>query len=250
MTTEKSNPMRRPLVQSEAQRLLLDKCLRGESPLRAEAGHAETRDAKPQLASAHPQKRLEPESTQQREAHTHLPTSESTKTQRAIDTKSNRKSLARHAFNRFLHLLCRFGPGGATLRPFFHRMRGVRIGKNVWIGDDVYLDNEFPECVELEDGAMIELRSTILAHTHGPGRVVIGKNAFIGAGAIVVTSANRTLVIGEGSVIMASSLVTGNVAPYTLYGSDASKPLARITKPFTESTTYEEFMTTLRPLPR
>jgi acetyltransferase-like isoleucine patch superfamily enzyme len=127
-------------------------------------------------------------------------------------------------------------------------MRGVQIGKNVWIGDDVYLDNEFPECIELEDGAMIELRATILAHTHGAGRVVIGKNAFIGAGAIVVTAGNRTLVIGEGSVVMASSLVTGSIAPYTLYGSDASKPLARITQPFTASTTYEDFMMSLRPL--
>jgi acetyltransferase-like isoleucine patch superfamily enzyme len=250
MTTKKSNEMQRPILESEAQRLLLDKCLYGESPLRGDVGHLETGDAKPQLASAHPRKVLEPESTQQPEAHIYSSTSGSAKTQRAVDAKSNRKSLARHAFNRFLHLLGRFGPGGATLRPFFHRMRGVKIGKNVWIGDDVYLDNEFPECVELEDGAMIELRSTILAHTHGAGRVVIGKNAFIGAGAIVVTSANRTLVIGEGSVIMASSLVTGSVAPYTLYGSDASKPLARITKPFTESTTYEEFMTTLRPLSR
>ena len=150
----------------------------------------------------------------------------------------------------FRNLLCRFGPGGETLRPFLHRMRGVKIGKNVWIGDDVYLDNEFPECIELEDGAMIELRATILAHTHGAGRVVIGKNAVVGAGAVVVTSGNRTLVIGEGSVIMASSLVTGSIAPYTLYGSDASKPLARITKLFTPDTTYEEFMTALRPLSR
>jgi acetyltransferase-like isoleucine patch superfamily enzyme len=129
-------------------------------------------------------------------------------------------------------------------------MRGVKIGKSVWIGDDVYLDNEFPECIELEDGAMIELRATILAHTHGAGRVIIGKNAVVGAGAVVVTSGNRTLVIGEGSVIMASSLVTGSIAPYTLYGSDACKPLAKITKPFTPDTTYEEFMTALRPLSR
>jgi acetyltransferase-like isoleucine patch superfamily enzyme len=177
-------------------------------------------------------------------------TNDRAKPQPAIQARSNRRSLVRKAFNRFLHLLCRFGPGGKTLRPFLHRMRGVKIGKDVWIGDDVYLDNEFPERIKLEDGAMIELRATILAHTHGAGRVVIGKNAVIGAGAIVVTSGGRTLVIGEGSVIMASSLVTGSIAPHTLYGSDASKPLARITKPFTPDTTYEEFMTALRPLSR
>lgn len=241
--------MQKEFAESETKRLLLDKCLRGEfAPV--EAGHFQTGEMRPQPPSPCRPKGLEPESAQQSEANTGPSTHDSTKPQPAIHAKSNRKSGARKAFNRFLHLLCRFGPGGATLRPLFHRMRGVQIGKNVWIGDDVYLDNEFPECIEVEDGAMIELRATILAHTHGAGRVVIGKNAFIGAGAVVVTSGNRTLVIGEGSVIMASSLVTGNIAPYTLYGSDASKPLARITQPFTASTTYEEFMTTLRPLSR
>ena len=237
--------MQNELVQSEAKRLLLEKCMRGEVAL-DEASHVQTGDAKPQPASFD---RSEPES-QQYQASILSSKNDRAKPQPAIQARSNRRSLVRQAFNRFLHLLCRFGPGGETLRPFLHRMRGVKIGKNVWIGDDVYLDNEFPECIELEDGAMIELRATILAHTHGAGRVVIGKNAVIGAGAIVVTSGGRSLVIGEGSVIMASSLVTGSIAPYTLYGSDACKPLAKITKPFTPDTTYEEFMTALRPLSR
>jgi acetyltransferase-like isoleucine patch superfamily enzyme len=245
------NPMQEPFdqpnAQSDAKRQLLDKCLRGEFDL-AGAGDMQTREARRQPGSLYDCKGPEVETAQKPDASIRSSTSASPKAQPSANAKSNRKSVARHAFNRFLHLLCRFGPGGATLRPLFHRMRGVAVGKNVWIGDEVYLDNEFPECVEIEDGAMIELRSTILAHTHGAGRVVVGKNAFIGAGAVIVTSANRTLVIGEGSVIMASSLVTGSVAPYTLYGSDASKPLARITKPFTGDTTYEEFITTLRPL--
>ena len=94
------------------------------------------------------------------------------------------------------------------------------------------------------------LRAIVIAHTRGAGRIIIGKDVYIGAGAVIVTVANRTLVIGEGSVIMASSLVTGNIAPFTLYGSDASKPLARITKPFIASASYEDFMMSLRPLPR
>ena len=237
--------MQKELVQSEAKRLLLEKCMRGEVALN-DASRVQTGDAKPQFASSD---RPEPES-QQYQASIASSTNDRAKPQPAIQARRKHRSLIRQALNRFLHLLCRFGPGGETVRPFLHRMRGVKIGKNVWIGDDVYLDNEFPECIELEDGAMIELRATILAHTHGAGKVVIGKNAVVGAGAVVVTSGNRTLVIGEGSVIMASSLVTGSIAPYTLYGSDASKPLARITKPFTPETTYEEFMTALRPLSR
>jgi acetyltransferase-like isoleucine patch superfamily enzyme len=242
--------MQKELVESEAKRLLLDKCLRGEFAF-VEAGDLQTGEARQQPASPFFPKRLEPESEQKPEVSISSSTKgHSAKSHPAIKENNNRKSLARQAFNRFLHLLCRFGPGGATLRPRLHRIRGVNVGKNVWIGDDVYLDNEFPECIELEDGAMIELRVTILAHTHGAGRVIIGKNAFIGAGAVVVTAGNRTLVIGEGSVVMASSLVTGSIAPYTLYGSDASKPLARITQPFTASTTYEDFMASLRPLSR
>jgi acetyltransferase-like isoleucine patch superfamily enzyme len=158
------------------------------------------------------------------------------------------KSFIRRALNRGLHLLCRFLPGATTLRPFLHRMRGMKIGNNVWIGDDAYLENEFPELVEIHDGAVVGLRSIVIAHTRGTGRIVIGKDVYIGAATVIVTSANRTLVIGEGSLIMASSLVTGSIAPYTLYGSDASKPLARIAKPFTATASYEEFMMSLRPL--
>ena len=241
--SEEPNLTQKEFVQSEAKRLLLDKCLRGEIALGEGAGKAQ-----PQPPSTCNTNGSEPKPAQQPGPSLGSPANDSARPQPVMNAKSKRKSVVRHAFNRFLHLLCRFGPGGATLRPLLHRMRGVKIGKDVWIGDEVYLDNEFPECIELEDGAMIELRSTILAHTHGAGRVIIGKNVFIGAGCVIVTSANRTLVIGEGSVIMASSLVTGNIAPYTLYGSDSSKPLARITKPFTASASYEEFMSTLRPL--
>lgn len=162
--------------------------------------------------------------------------------------RSHHKSLFRRASNRLLHLLCRFLPGATTVRPFLHRLRGVSIGKDVWIGDDVYLENEFPEHVEIQDGATINLRSTIIAHTNGAGKVIIGRHAYVGAASTVVTSGSRSLVIGEGAVLMASSLVTGSIPSHTLYGRDPAKPLAKVTKPFTASTTYEEFMATLRPL--
>jgi acetyltransferase-like isoleucine patch superfamily enzyme/acyl carrier protein len=166
----------------------------------------------------------------------------------AVGATTTSKSFIKRGLNRTLHLLCRLLPGATSLRPFLHRMRGVRIGKNVWIGDDVYLENEYPECVEIQDGANIGLRTTIVAHTHGAGKIVIGKNAFVGAGSIIVTAAKRTIVVGEGAVVMASSVVNNSVAPYTLYGPANAKPLAKIRKPFTENTTYEEFIETLSPL--
>jgi len=249
MKNQRANPGEQELLSSDARRLLLEKYLRGECTSVA-AGESQRGSATTQADPSARPKAREAEPPPQIETSIPASTNDSAKTQSGIRATSNRKSVARRVWNRLLHLLCRFGPGGTTLRALFHRWRGVRIGENVWIGDEVYLDNEFPERIELEDGAMIELRATILAHTHGPGRVVIGKNAFIGAGAIIVTSGNRIIVVGEGSVVMAGSLVTGSIAPYTLYGSDASKPLAKITQPFTGETSYEEFMTTLLPLPR
>jgi amino acid adenylation domain-containing protein len=164
------------------------------------------------------------------------------------DTGGSRKSALRRGVNRILHLLSRLLPGASTVRPFLHRLRGVRIERHVFVGDDVYIENEFPECVEIHEGATIGLRTTIVAHTGGAGRVVIGKNAFIGANSVLITAGNRTLTIGEGSVLMAGSVVSTDVSPFTVCGVERAKPLARLSKPFSAGTSYEEFITFMRPL--
>src|SRR5271166_5498204 len=122
-----------------------------------------------------------------------------------------KKSALRRVSNRFLGMLARFAPGATTFRPFLHKLRGVRITGRVFIGDDVYIENEYPECIEVRDGAQIALRSILIAHTRGPGRIVVGKDAFIGANCVVAASPGRTLTIGEGSVIATSSVITSDV---------------------------------------
>src|SRR5437667_463919 len=232
---------------SEAKRVLLEKCLRGEVSFTAGRVRQQAREVSLQEV-APIRGEVDSAATKNEKIVSVLSCAQATSERRnGADRHTPNKSAIRRVINRILHLLSRFGPGGSTLRPFLHRMRGVRVGKHVWIGDDVYLDNEFPQCIEIQDGAMIELRTTIIAHTHGEGRVVIGKDAFVGAGSVIVAAAKRTLVIGEGSVIMASSMVNRSVAPYTLYGSDCAKPLAKVTKPFTGTTSYEEFIKSLRP---
>jgi hypothetical protein len=72
-------------------------------------------------------------------------------------------------------MIARFGSGATTFRPYLHKLRGVKIYGNVFIGDDVYLEYEYPEAVEIHDGAGIALRSTIIAHYRGPGKIIIGK---------------------------------------------------------------------------
>ncbi len=159
-----------------------------------------------------------------------------------------KKSLLRRVVNRILASAARVAPGSTTIRPFLHRLRGVRITGQVFIGDDVYLENEYPECIELEEGAQICLRSVLVAHTRGAGRIVIRKNAFIAANCVITAAAGRTLTVGEGAVVTASSVVASDVPAGTLFGMEKAKPLARVTVPLTLETDYERFLLGLRPL--
>ena len=139
-------------------------------------------------------------------------------------------------------------PGATNLRPFLHRLRGVKIQGNIFIGDDVYLENEYPECVEIQDGALIGLRSTIIAHTRGPGKIIIGKNAVLAVGCTIVCAAGQQLTIGEGSVISAGSVVANNIPPYTLCAGPRVKAIAAITVPLAGQTSYHDFIRGLRPI--
>ncbi len=144
--------------------------------------------------------------------------------------------------------MTRFLPGSTNLRPFLHRLRGVKIAGRVFIGDDVYLENEYPECVEMHDGAAIGLRSTIVAHTSGSGRVIIEKNAVIMAGCTVVCPDGRTLTIGEGCVIAAGSVVLNDIPAHTLCSGPRIRAVANVRVPFTLETSYDEFIRGLQPI--
>jgi heptaprenylglycerol acetyltransferase len=160
------------------------------------------------------------------------------------------KSFLRRASNRILHQLARAVPGATSLRPFLHRLRGVKIEGKVFIGDDVYLENEYPENVEIHDGVQIGLRSTVIAHTRGGSRIVLEKNVFIGANCIIAAPIGKTLTIGEGAVLSIGSCVTSDIPPLTFFGGEKAKPIAKVTVPLTMDTSYQKFVAGLRPLPK
>ena len=135
------------------------------------------------------------------------------------------------------------------MRPYLHKRRGVKIIGQVFIGDEVYIENEFPENVEIHHGAGIALRSTIVAHFRGEGRVIIGRNAWIGACSIITARRHQILSIGEGAVIAAHSAVIEDVPPATFVGGVPAKPIARATVPVSLGFSYEAFKKGLKPLP-
>jgi acetyltransferase-like isoleucine patch superfamily enzyme len=144
--------------------------------------------------------------------------------------------------------MARVLPGGYTLRPFLHRLRGVKIHGSVYIGDDVYIDEEHPESVEIHDEVVIAHRCTIIGHTRGVGKIVIGKQSAIAAGCLIVCGPGRTLTIGEGAVISAGSTLSHDIPPHTLCGPPRIKTYGYVTVPFTMNTAYEQFRRGLRPM--
>ena len=160
------------------------------------------------------------------------------------------KSLLRRATNRVLHFIARFCPGATTLRPALHRFRGVNIGRNVFIGEDVYLDNEWPERIEIQDNVQISMRSIVIAHTRGPGRVIIEKEAFIGPNCVLVSGAERVLRIGTGAVVGAGSVITKSLPPHLYAAPPAVEVLARVRVPLPRAETMEEFWAGLEPVVR
>jgi len=151
----------------------------------------------------------------------------------------------RGCLNRVFQLLARVSPGAQSLRVALHRARGVRIGKGVWIGYDVILDTSRPSLITLEEGCVLSIRATVVAHFRGSLGVRIGRNAFIGPGAIILPN----VVIGEGAVVTAGSVVTRSVPPMTVVQGNPAAPVAKCGIPLGPQVTLREFSRLLRPVP-
>jgi acetyltransferase-like isoleucine patch superfamily enzyme len=158
------------------------------------------------------------------------------------------KSLFRRVLNRALQLVARFSPGSQSLRPFLHCLRGVKIADGVFIGDDVYIDNEYPECVEIGANVSISMRALLIAHTRGPGRIILEKDSFIGPNTVLCCSVGRVLRIGEGAVVSAGAVVTRSVPARTMVAPPAARPVARLKVPFTNETAMQDFLAGMEPI--
>jgi acetyltransferase-like isoleucine patch superfamily enzyme len=128
-----------------------------------------------------------------------------------------------------------------------HRLRGVHIGKDVWIGYDVILDTSRPYLITIEDGASLSMRVTVIAHFRETQGVTIEQDAFIGPGAIILPN----VTIGRGAVVTAGSVVTQSVPPMTVVQGNPAVPIAVCGIPLSsEEVSLKEFSRRLKPLPK
>jgi acetyltransferase-like isoleucine patch superfamily enzyme len=146
--------------------------------------------------------------------------------------------------NRVLQAIARSAPGATTLRVTLNRWRGVKIGKDVWIGYDAIIETSSPYLVEIHDRASIGLRSTIIAHFREQQGVVIEEDVIIGPGAIVLPNVR----IGRGSIVTAGSVVTKSVPPKTMVQGNPAEPIATVEVPLQMNVSLKEFSRGLRPI--
>lgn len=134
------------------------------------------------------------------------------------DEKKARGNFWRRAFGVLFLLPAWFAPHTA-LRIFFHRLRGVRIGRGCEIGYFVIMGNVHPDMIIIKDGAVVTAHCTLLEHDNayyytGRGEVkslpvIVESNAFLGIGCVVMPG----VTIGEGAIVGAMSFVKDDVPP-------------------------------------
>jgi len=155
-----------------------------------------------------------------------------------------KESLWRGVTNRLFQLLARIAPGAETLRVKLHRLRGVNIGKNVWIGYDAILETSRPHLITIEDGVSIGMRVTIVAHFRESHGVKIERDVFIGPSVTILPG----VIIGHGAVVTAGSVVTQSIAPMMLAQGNPAMPIARCGVALTPKLSLKEFSRNLKPL--
>lgn len=105
------------------------------------------------------------------------------------------------------------------LRTFFHKLRGVDIGRNVEIGYGCLLGGVNPSAIHLADNVVVTARTVILDHDNAYyytfdgdvvcGDVYIGEGSFLGIGCVVYPGVK----VGPRAVVGALSFVKSDIPP-------------------------------------
>jgi acetyltransferase-like isoleucine patch superfamily enzyme len=136
---------------------------------------------------------------------------------------------------------------GCGLRIRLLRMCGYIIGNSVYIGEDFIIIDDLDDMgtqfnLSIGDRTAISPRVTFVLHTQPnesrivpyvnshKGSITIESDAWIGTGAVILPN----VTIGEGAVVGANSVVTKNVAPYTVVGGVPAHFIKQVIVPWNQ----------------
>ena len=123
-----------------------------------------------------------------------------------------------------------------SLRVLFHRWRGIDIGKNAEVGYFVMMGNVHPQAIHIGDNSVVAANTVILDHDNSYyysrggevkyGDVHIGKNVFVGVGAVIMPG----VTIGDGAIVGSLAFVNKDIPPYAIAAGNPVRIL-RIDEP-------------------
>lgn len=149
--------------------------------------------------------------------------------------KRRPKRLQRYdAFFKILNKFTRSWVFSWRLRNKIYRFMGVQLAKDdreIYIGRETWIDDNFPELVRIDEGVGIGWRCVIFVHNtatvpHIVSPVYLKKKVLIGHCATIMPG----VTIGEYAQIGCNSLVTKDVEPYTIAAGVPAKPIRKVTE--------------------
>lgn len=162
--------------------------------------------------------------------------------EKRADILKRKRTKLGHLFSRLVNVISGFVPGGG-IRAKLTKGRGVRIGKDVWLGRNVYIEDQYPSQVIIEDGVQIAADTIIVAHGKEvmrmrPGQyptqvpmlvrpTIIKKGTWIGIRSTILGG----VIIGEGAVVASGSVVTKSVPDFCMVAGNPARIIARLPKP-------------------
>ena len=126
------------------------------------------------------------------------------------------------------------------VRPWALRKMGCKVGRNVFIGDNVSIDIRNPELITIDDNAYVTGHTILLCHKRDLDQYVAGEDyanlpykvgkihlcsdCSTGTGTIIMPG----VTIGQGAIVGAGSLVTKNIPAWTIATGRPAKVVKEI----------------------
>ena len=143
-------------------------------------------------------------------------------------------------YKRILKLLAKQFPCYQIRRNLL-KAAGYRIGKDVYIGEDLIIIDELEEKGNLHIGNRVAIAERVtliissrpnfsliapyVSTAHGP--ITIEEDAWLGTGSIIMPN----IKIGTGAVVGAGSVVLKDVPPFTIVAGVPAKPINKVNYP-------------------